>query len=181
MSDTQDVKSTSLVAMQLRQLRGFETQSAFAKRLGISRDSLANYETGRTVPSAAKLDQFREALGLGFAHFQEHPAAQMMSAFGQAGEPDFRPSPDELAFIRLIRIVPRDTVLAVAMSLLDAISTGLLFGNGVDGEKFRQAVERLALVVKERGTYDRSKLQNGADDALRQAQAIARQAINRRD
>ena len=62
--DTQHVKSGGHIALQLRQLRGIETQAKFAERLGISRDSLANCETGRTVPSQEKLDQFREALGL---------------------------------------------------------------------------------------------------------------------
>lgn len=182
---TQDVKSPSHIALQLRQLRGFESQAAFAKRLGISRDSLANYETGRTVPSVEKLDKFCDALGLPLAFFQEDALAQLQVnvdlALGMTQEYGRRPSPDELAFLRLMRAVPQSTILEIATRLLEAISNGSSLVEERDGEKLRQAVESVAAVIKSGGKYDNSRPKKAGADALRQALELAREALNRRD
>jgi transcriptional regulator with XRE-family HTH domain len=180
-SETQDVKPAGFVALQLRQLRGFETQAAFAQRLGISRDSLANYETGRTVPSADKLDQFREALGLPDAYFQDAPLAQAAVFMGWAGKPELAPSPDEMAILRLLRVVPPEVVLRVALELLGSFSSGLTLADTKNGEQLREAVERVASMVKNRGKFDRSRPEKSGEDALSAARELARQVLNQDD
>ena len=40
------------IADRLRQLRGEQTQAEFARQLNMQRPQLANYETGKNVPSA---------------------------------------------------------------------------------------------------------------------------------
>jgi len=178
--NTQDVKLSGHIAQQLRYLRGLESQAVFAKKLGISRDLLANYETGRTVPSDQRLEKFRQALGLSSAAFDESDVSQPMVFFGLARGFEFRASPDELAFARLLRVVSNNTVLAVATSLLDAVSSGLVLTDEKDGEQLKEALERVVAIFRNGGKYDKSPAEKSGADALRQAQELARQAIGRR-
>lgn len=111
------------VARRLRFLRGDETQTEFAKRLGVSRSALAIYDTGRSKPDDFTLSRICERLGLA-ADFFAAPSDPMatksfQAIWGQAieGQPDW--TGDEALIIRMIRLCDENTIKGFLRDIAD--------------------------------------------------------------
>lgn len=114
------------ISRRLRFLRGDETQQAFAKKVGISRSALANYETGRSKPDDFTLAQISEKAGVPPDYFDpvHDPAApsSLARSIGQyiEGVPDW--TDDEATVIRVLRLCDVSTVLAVLRTISEGAS-----------------------------------------------------------
>lgn len=166
MSEAQDVKSVGQVARQLRLLRGLSTQAAFAGRLGVSRAALANYETGRTIPSEKTLQSFREALDLGEQYFSDNPFDQMMLSMGLHTQPGDGFSPDERAILQILRVVPTNSVRDALTVVLNGLRSGVGITRTKDPDALHSAVERVMHIVADNGRYDRTPRDAQRDDKL---------------
>jgi len=115
------------IAKRLRFMRGKETQEAFAKRVGISRSALANYETGRSRPDDFILAQIVEKTGVPADYFASYPHPSSGASFEAAigslvdgGLPDW--SYDEATVIRMLRMCDEETVLKVLRLIKEGAS-----------------------------------------------------------
>ena len=115
------------IARRLRFMRGKETQEAFAKRVGISRSALANYETGRSKPDDFTLAQIIENTGVPSDYFASYPhptsGASLEAAVGSlldGGLPDW--THDEATVIRILRLCDQGTVLKVLRLIKEGAS-----------------------------------------------------------
>ena len=115
------------IAKRLRFMRGKETQEAFAKRIGISRSALANYETGRSRPDDFTLAQIIEKTGVPPDYFASYPhpssAVSLEAAVGSLIDgrvPDW--SHDEATVIRILRLCDHGTVLKVLRLIKEGAS-----------------------------------------------------------
>jgi transcriptional regulator with XRE-family HTH domain len=102
------------VARRIRFLRGDETQQAFAKRVGITRSALANYETGRSKPDDFTLDRIAQNAGVPADYFQadhdpvaDNSVAASIGAYIE-GVPDW--TDDESALVRIMRLCSPETI-----------------------------------------------------------------------
>ncbi|SOC41636.1 transcriptional regulator [Rhizobium subbaraonis] len=87
-----EIEPKTELGRRLREVRSrlkFEEREAFAERLGISKQALANYERGERVPDASVLEAYREQFEInlnwlltGIGSFFDSAAA------GRAGGPD---------------------------------------------------------------------------------------------
>lgn len=115
------------IARRLRFLRGEETQEAFAKRVGVSRSALANYETGRSMPDDFTLSRICERTGTPVDYFTAHydaigeqsPAAVYGAVF--EGLPDW--TEDEAALIRMLRMSDNSTIREALRVVCDGLAT----------------------------------------------------------
>lgn len=114
------------LAKRLRFLRGDETQESFAKRVGISRSALANYETGRSVPD--EFTQLKILRNAGFSddylteHYDPFEPHSPGAVFGAVieGLPDW--TEDEATLVRILRLCDRQTIEAVLEVVLRGVS-----------------------------------------------------------
>lgn len=115
------------IARRLRFMRGKETQEAFAKRVGISRSALANYETGRSRPDDFTLAQIAEKTGFPADYFASYPHPSSEVSWGatlgsvlDGGLPDW--THDEATVIRILRLCDQGTVLKVLRLIKEGAS-----------------------------------------------------------
>ena len=119
--------SLSSAARRLRFLRGDETQAAFAKRVGISRSSLANYETGRSRPNDFTLSKIAESTGTPVDYFTSNADAfgqSMAATLGKIveGVPDW--TQDEATLVRVLRLCDQATVKEVLKVVTEGAGRG---------------------------------------------------------
>ncbi|MBK8439144.1 MAG: helix-turn-helix transcriptional regulator [Rhodobacter sp.] len=114
------------VARRLRFIRGDDTQEAFAKRVGVSRSALANYETGRSKPDDFTLSRIAEKAGVPIDYFQsshepsaDNSPAAVIGAYIE-GVPDW--TEDEAALVRILRLCSPDTVQEVLQMVTSGAS-----------------------------------------------------------
>ena len=155
----------SSVARRLRYLRGDATQEAFAKRVGVSRSALANYETGRSRPDDYTLQVIAQKTDTSIDFFtsSSHPldpsAPKSMAAFVGAaveGVPDW--TQDEAMLVRMLRLSD-DTVVQEVMRVVNEgiggrevmVTIGSVF-------KLTEDLERLAEMASAQRSYERGPL-----------------------
>lgn len=114
------------VARRLRFLRGEETQESFAKRVGISRSALANYETGRSIPNEfTQLKILRNAgvsddyLVQHYDPLESHSEAAVIGSVVE-GLPDW--TEDEATLVRILRLCDQQTIKDVLNVVLHGAS-----------------------------------------------------------
>lgn len=148
------------IGRRLRFLRGDETQEVFSKRIGVSRSSLANYETGRAVPDRFKLDKIAKACGVSPAYFlepnDEEPGVATLVGAIVEGRPDF--TEDELAFVRLLRTLDPDTIVQIVESILHAVSTQPMAGHLTRFLHLEDDVMRLDAIREDGGHFDKGDM-----------------------
>lgn len=112
------------IARRLRFLRGEATQEEFAKRVGISRSAIANYETGRSIPDDFTLGRIAENTGFPIDYFssQYDPSVEnsLAGAVGDliGGISDW--TEDEATLVRILRLCDQPTIAEV----LRAVAAG---------------------------------------------------------
>jgi transcriptional regulator with XRE-family HTH domain len=105
------------IARRLRFVRGDATQEEFAKRVGVSRSAIANYETGRSIPDDFTLARIVESLGFPSDYFASNydPLIEksLAGAVGAAieGIPDW--TEDEATLVRILRLCDQSTIADV--------------------------------------------------------------------
>lgn len=148
------------VARRIRFLRGDQTQEAFSKRVGISRSSLANYETGRAVPDSYKLEMIAKACGAHPSYFldADDEKATMATVVGSAveGRPDF--TEDELSFVRLLRTLDPETIVQIVDIVLHAISTQPMAGHLASFLHLHDDVLRLDQIREMGGRFNKGDM-----------------------
>lgn len=114
------------VAKRLRFLRGEETQESFAKRVGISRSALANYETGRSMPDEfTQLKILRNAgvsddyLAQHYDPLEPHSTEAVVGAVVE-GLPDW--TEDEATLVRILRLCDQKAIKDVLEVVLRGAS-----------------------------------------------------------
>ena len=123
--------NANAIGRRIRTIRGDRTQAEFAKIVGVSRAALANYETGRTIPSDFVILKMANAVGVapsvisggtvGDWTFEE--LAVMVGAKQNAeGSNDL--SEDEKAIVRILRGCDNETAVTVAEAILAAFKEG---------------------------------------------------------
>ncbi|MFV0410805.1 MAG: helix-turn-helix transcriptional regulator [Paracoccus sp. (in: a-proteobacteria)] len=78
---------SEIIADRLRELRGKETQEDFARMIGVSRATLANYEAGRTVPRPSVCRRICRKLGIAENTLTNMPATTVIREI-KRGLPD---------------------------------------------------------------------------------------------
>lgn len=132
----QDQKGNGIGA-RIRAARGDESQEAFAKRVGITRSALANYELERTRPKREIILRIAEAAGVAPTAIVEGTVADLDELLTMLGgksatkrEADL--TPDERALVRLLRACEEDTVKDVVQTIIEAFESGHLAEAFVD-------------------------------------------------
>lgn len=142
---------------RLRFLRGKETQEEFSNRLGVSRASLASWETGRAKPRRKVLGEICLKLGVSRT-FLEHGEAEDARDLANglqlalAGKKDI--TADEAAMVRLLRVSTPETVLAVVEAITRELEKGETL-NLLDPLTAEDDIKRLYKIQAMKGFYER--------------------------
>lgn len=120
----QNVYDRSVVAKRLRFLRGSMTQTEFAKKVGISRSALANYETGRTIPNRDTLIKIANAFEISndfFTSGEVKDIAELATIFGFGPNSTDSLTEHEWAVVRVLRIRKTEVIKQVLDIILSDI------------------------------------------------------------
>ncbi|MDT8854628.1 helix-turn-helix transcriptional regulator [Paracoccaceae bacterium Fryx2] len=122
---------TRYIVRRIRFLRGENTQEEFSRKVGISRSALANYESGRSLPNEYVLAQIAARCEISESFFDDAdltPGLNGAALLGKIveGTPDW--TDDELAMVRLLRLVPAPVAAKIAADLVEAATTTELSG-----------------------------------------------------
>ncbi|MFV0410924.1 MAG: helix-turn-helix domain-containing protein [Paracoccus sp. (in: a-proteobacteria)] len=158
------------VARRIRFLRGEETQEAFAKRAGISRSALANYETGRSTPDSFTLSKIAKNCDISEDYFaSKHdpigsvPSGAAILGIAVEGVPDW--TDDEAAIVRMLRICDQEAVRQIVGSVLavadDQEVTARLSAIYTIGED----IQRLVEIHERKREYTKGPLATYPDDS----------------
>lgn len=150
--------SAKAIGKRIRALRGDETQADFAEKIGLTRAALANYETGRTVPKDIVILKIANLTGVepsSIASTEAYSFDDLAALLGAKRQVDGLAdlTPDERAFIRLLRACDEETVLTVAGYILDAVQAGRINRYALDPLTFEFDVTMLAKVRADGGRY----------------------------
>lgn len=150
-------EKTDGIGARIRSLRGDESQEAFAKRAGITRSALANYELNRTRPKRSVLEKIARAGGVSWVALSEGNASDleelltMLGGKGTSTEAEL--SPQERAIVRVLRACDEDTSLRVVRTLLAAIDERRLEQSIIDVANFEKDVAWLLAIEADAGRY----------------------------
>ena len=181
---TQNPQDRDFIAGRLRFLRGELTQTQFAKSIGVSRDALANYETGRTIPSSQTIEKIAERLSLPPSFFDQNydPSAITLGSYlvgrRAVATSQSAPSADEKVILSVFRVSEPSRVAAALQTLL----TGLLSPSGVrrikDPDQAKKDIERLIQIVEAGGVFDRSPSNHKEDPAYNEMVGWMQRRLN---
>lgn len=141
---------------RIRSLRGDLSQEQFAKRVGLTRSALANYETNRTRPKRSTLSRIAEATGAPLSYLLN--GVMRLQDLERIAEKDAdhtrldlfpatRISEDEASLLRLLRLMPLETMKKIGALISQEIAdnSGTILGNAPDlfhvGRDFKLAFE----------------------------------------
>lgn len=147
---------------RIRALRADESQSAFAKRAGITRSALANYETGRTKPKRSVLAQIADAAGVDVNAVASGDVDAIDDLVAILGVPHERRDDllgltgDERAIIRVLRFCNQATALTVVEALLDAIDRHDVQRAMIEPATVKQDINALLRIRECDGLYDKA-------------------------
>lgn len=117
------------IGARIRALRGDESQEAFAKRVGLTRSALANYELERTRPKRAIIYRIASAAGVSPDAIDDGGEVDLDEALAFLGAKTSTDkmqdlTPDERALVRLLRACDEETVLEVVQAIISTIEEG---------------------------------------------------------
>lgn len=159
---------TKTLGERIRRVRGEQSQEAFAKRVGLTRSALANYETGRTRPKPSVVRRISEASGLPLSALtggEVRDFSELAGALGIHDEVGTLPglTKDEKAIVRVLRLCPASTALSVVSSLVTALEEQSFSKELADLGTIVDDIARLYQIVASDGFYERGV----TPDALR--------------
>ena len=124
----QTVHDPKTLGKRIKLLRGSLSQEEFAKRVGISRASLANYETGRTIPSKEVIEKIEESSGrisptvLAGEQLKIVGIEELAEQLGLSDDERLNLTKDEIALIRLARLCDRDTLRDLSSTIVQGFA-----------------------------------------------------------
>ena len=141
--------------------------------MGITRSALANYESNRSTPNEYLRAQIAARCDMPVTFFDDPDLTPGSDWNGAAllgkiveGTPDW--TDDEIAFVRLLRLVPADVVAKIAGDLVDAATHNELSGVIAQFASLARDVASV-LAVKSRGGLFRKGPIDLTEDALARA------------
>lgn len=157
MTQEEDVKA---VGRRIRALRGNRTQADFAELLGVTRSALANYETGRTVPSRFTVLKMASALGVspsaiatGHTESFEELALMLGAKGAVSGVNDL--TGDEKAIIRGLRACESEIAIRVAAEIVKAFENKNFERSLVDALTFPDDYVALTSIANGSKSFER--------------------------
>ena len=146
------------IGKRIRALRGDDTQANFAKKIGVTRSALANYETGRTVPNDMVILKIANVTGVdpssinsGEAYTFDDLAALLGAKHNVSGMGDL--TQDERAVIRLLRVCDQQAVLEVVGAILEGLRSERIDLSIIDAANFESDYVLLAKIKADGGRY----------------------------
>lgn len=113
------------VGRRIRFLRGDLSQAEFAERVGVSRAALANYETGRTIPSPQVMGDIARAGGVAADFLQSgqvETLEELATSLGLGKNSVDELTKDEWAVVRLLSACNTEVVANVLRALVEGVS-----------------------------------------------------------
>lgn len=146
------------IGARIRSLRGDESQESFAKRAGITRSALANYELNRTRPKRHILEKIANAGGVSWLALSDGTASDLDELLtmlgGKSGtNKETELTPQERAIIRILRACDEKTALQVANALLSAVEESRVDRLMLDAGTLEQDINLLMVIVADGGRY----------------------------
>ena len=166
------------VGARLRHLRGESTQEEFAKRLGLTRSALANYENERTKPKPSMLKEISRKLGISedflLSGRVRNEYELNLVATGRGMLNESHTTEVEEAILRLLRAMPPIVVRKVAEGLLEQVEINPdvrahLKGPGIDTD-----LALVAKVYREGGKFEKGQHPLEAEEWLERFAKLAR-------
>lgn len=159
--------STELGA-RIRSVRGDDSQEEFAKKVGISRAALANYETGRTLPKRSVLARISEVVGISNSYLlkgavrNEYELNYVVTGKGMLNESG--ETQDELSMLRVMRAARPPTIAAIVEALLDDIEKNAVSREQLEAVTAQSDLACLGEILTANGEYNKgsSAAQNDA-------------------
>ncbi|WP_296639956.1 helix-turn-helix transcriptional regulator [Roseinatronobacter sp.] len=124
----QTVHDSKTLGKRIKLLRGTLSQEEFAKKVGISRASLANYETGRTIPSKEVIEKIEEISGrippavLAGEQLKIVGIEQIAEQLGLSDDDRLNLTKDEIAVIRLARLCDQNTLRDLSSTIVQGFA-----------------------------------------------------------
>ncbi len=169
--------STEL-GQRLKYLRGERSQEDFARKLGLTRSALANYETGRTKPKLSVLREISRKLGLSedflLSGQVRNEYELNLVATGKGKLNECHETEDELAIVRILRAARPAAVKAIAGILLSEIEDDPRTRERLRGVGVDEDIRRLGAIFRASGQFEKGSSPEEVDAFLRDLARKAR-------
>jgi len=168
-NQTQNVYDGGMLGRRIKFLRGELSQSEFAKKVGVSRAALANYETGRTIPAPEVIEAICDVSGVTSAFLSSGKAREadhILDLLGLNDDSAGSLTADEWAIVRGLRVCKPEVVRRVVALISEGYfenRRGLADPDPILlGEDFR----KLASIVEKSGQYQKGAAQENKTQLL---------------
>ena len=166
---TQIVHSGDLLGRRIKFLRGELSQDEFAKKIGVSRAALANYETGRTVPNESVIRAISSALEISTNFLKTGKAKEedrLFHLLGLGRDQSGLLTPEEWSVVRGLRACNPETVLKAVQIIADGYFDAQKRGGLNDPLGFAEDVLRLGNILEAGGRYAKGPDQDSVTDRM---------------
>ena len=168
------------IARRIRFLRGDDTQEEFSRKVGITRSALANYESSRSTPNEYVLAQIAARCEMPETFFEDPDLTPASDWNGAAvlgkiveGAPDW--TDDEMAIVRLLRLVPAEVVAKISDDLVEAATHNELSGVISQFASLARDVASVLAIRSRGGLFRKGPIDLTADT---EAKMVAKSAAN---
>lgn len=166
---TQIVHKSDLLGRRIKFLRGELSQHEFAKKIGISRAALANYETGRTVPNESVIRSISSALEISTNFLETGRAKEedrLLHLFGLGRVQSDLLTPDEWSVVRGLRACNREKVLQAVQIIADGYFAAQKRGDISDPLGFADDALRLGKIREAGGRFVKGPDEDSVTDRM---------------
>lgn len=166
---TQNVHVGDLLGRRIKFLRGELSQHEFAKKVGVSRSALANYETGRTVPSPEVVRKICDHYEISEDFLERGVVAdvsEFATSLGLRSHQGDGPTKDEWAFIRVLRLCNTETVLKVVTSLTEGFIADEQSKRLADPVVIVEDLARLISIIDQGGRHERGLTRGNVEQVI---------------
>ena len=166
---TQIVHDGDLLGRRIKFLRGELSQHEFAKKIGVSRAALANYETGRTVPNESVIRSISSALEISTNFLKTGRAKEedrLLHLLGLGRDQSGLLTPDEWSVVRGLRACNSEKVLQAVQIIADGYFDAQKRGGSDDPLGFAEDVLRLGKILEAGGRFAKGRDQDSVTDRM---------------
>lgn len=170
--------SSTDLGQRLKFLRGEQSQEDFARKVGLTRAALANYETGRTKPKPSVLREVSRKLGLSDDFLlsgqvrNEYELNLVVAGKGVLN--DGNETEDELAIVGVLRAARPETVKNIIGTLLREIEDDPRTRERLRGPRVDEHIARLGAIFRASGEFSKGSSPEDVDAFLRELARRAR-------
>lgn len=155
---------------RIRDLRGDASQADFAKRIGVSRSALANYELGRSTAPDDLIRKINELFGVVLSDEPELPDFE--AELKRIGGDGAQPTEDEWALVRVLRVADPEDVRNLISDLVARVEKNSASVRLGDPETTARDLVRLIMIASGKVPY---RAGTSGSNLIQLARAIARQ------